>query len=260
MKLCKAIFNFPTCFAILLVSSVVGCTSSIPTTTNSPATILTGQKPGYGTPPKTMMPVPPWSIKNAFSYDFNRDGMQDWVVVASHNTHDDWLEHSLNIALSQPDGKLQAVTSSNFDPSEKGDVPWRMSAKLTGSGDLRITNNKYTPMGGSDHQNSYRFHFINGEFVLQEYTFGYGSSTRGSTFIFDLANYVYREQQAGRCDYAPDQPCLGTKDAKLGNVPKVTLRDFGGFYALGNAPKRVSPDLDGANLDNVQFFKKYVAK
>ena len=56
-----------------------------------------------------------------------------------------------------------------------------MSAKLTDSGDSRITNNKYTPLGGSDHQNSYHFRFINGEFVLQEYSFGYGSSTRGST-------------------------------------------------------------------------------
>ncbi len=237
----RMFFNY---LIILLSIGVAGCKVTTQVKVNTANTILAGQKAQQGTPPPTLMPTAPWAVKNAFSYDFNRDGKPDWVVVANYNTHNEWLKHSLNIALSQPAGKLQPVVSSNFDPSEKGDVPWRMSAMLTDSGDLRITNNKYTPMGGSDNQNSYRFRFINGEFVLQEYSFGYGSSTRGSTFMFDLANHNYSKQDAGRCDYEPKPPCEGTQDAKMVNVPKLTLTNFGSAY--------------GANPSNTDYFENYI--
>lgn len=240
-------YNFSAGFLTLLCVTLTSCNVSAPTKVEARNNWV-GQKPINGSSPKALN-LSSKAAANAFGYDFNRDGVADWVVSGN-----------FSIYLSQPGGTFKQLPASSFDPSEKGEEPWRMSAKLTDSGDLRITNNKYTPLGGSDHQNSYRFRFINGEFVLQEYSFGFGSSTRGSTYIFDLANHVYREQQAGRCDYAPEQPCPGTNDAKLGNVPKVTLRDFGGFYALGNAQPRVSPDLEGINPDNLRFFQKYILK
>lgn len=195
-----------------------------------PITPLTGQKIIEGNPP-VALGLTANQTREAFGYDFNRDGIPDWVTSGSFSVH-----------LSQPNGTFQRVATSSFDPS--GEMPWLMSAMLTDSGDLRITNNKYTPMGGSDNQNSYRFHFINGEFVLQEYTFGYGSSTRGSTFMFDLANHTYRKQDAGRCDYEPKPPCEGAQTVKMLDVPKLTLTDFGSAY--GNSP------------DNTRFFEKYI--
>lgn len=215
---------------IVSLALLAGCNASTPTKADAPTAVLTGQKPIKGNPPQSLN-ISPTNAKFAFGYDFNRDGVPDWVTSGSFSVH-----------LSQPGGTFHRVATSSFDPS--GEIPWLMSAMLTDSGDLRITNNKYTPMGGSDNQNSYRFRFINGEFVLQEYSFGYGSSTRGSTFMFDLANHVYRKQDAGRCDYEPKPPCEGTQDAKMVNVPKLTLTDFGSAY--------------GANPSNTDYFEKYI--
>ena len=161
--------TFFLCFlAALLLKGLAGCNATLPNKADI-GEALTGQKPIQGKPPAALN-LSPEKTRNAFGYDFNRDGVADWVTSGN-----------FSIYLSQPDGTFKQLPASSFDPSEKGEEPWRMSAKLTDSGDLRITNNKYTPLGGSDHQNSYRFRFINGEFVLQEYSFGFGSSTRGST-------------------------------------------------------------------------------
>ncbi len=214
---------------ILLSGSLTGCNTAMPVASDV-GTVLTGQKPTKGNPP-VALGLTANQTGEAFGYDFNRDGTPDWVTSGSFSVY-----------LSQPNGTFQRVATSSFDPS--GEIPWLMSAMLTDSGDLRITNNKYTPMGGSDNQNSYNFRFINGEFVLQEYTFGYGSSTRGSTFMFDLANHTYRKQDAGRCDHEPKPPCEGTQDVKMVNAPKLTLTDFGSTY--------------GNNPDNTRFFEKYI--
>lgn len=117
---------------------------------------------------------------------------------------------------------------SDFDPSNNSDEPWRVSAKLTDSGDLLITNNNASPFSSSDKQNSYRFRFVNGEFVLQEYTHGYTGHSFGKyrvSHLFDLANHTYRKSDTERCDYEPQAPCPSAVTKRLGSVPTMTLQN-----------------------------------
>ena len=117
---------------------------------------------------------------------------------------------------------------SDFDPSNNSDEPWRVSAKLTDSGDLLITNNNASPFSSSDKQNSYRFRVVNGEFVLQEYTHGYTGHSFGQyrvSHLFDLANHTYRKSDTERCDYEPQAPCPSAVTKRLGRVPTMTLQN-----------------------------------
>ncbi|HRJ54590.1 MAG TPA: hypothetical protein PLE99_17650 [Candidatus Thiothrix moscowensis] len=141
------------------------------------------------------------------------------------------------------------ASNASFDPGDKGrgDEPWRVSAKLTRNGDLLIINNSASPFSSSDKQNSYRFHFANGEFVLQEYTHGYTGHSVGkyrASYIFDLANHVYRKSDMERCDYEPEKPCPSAVTKRLGNVPTMTLGNFAGYN----------------KVDIVAGLEKYVAK
>ena len=213
---------------ISLLSVVAGCNATAPAKAEV-GTALTGQKPNQGTPPAALG-LATDQTRGAFGYDFNRDGVTDWVAVLSSPYRGDWYNHTVAVYLSQTGGSYQYVPINTFDPGDRGngDEPWRVSAKLTDSGDLLITNNNASPFSSSDKQNSYRFRFINGEFVLQEYTHGYSGHSYGKyrvSHLFDLANHTYRKSDTERCDEQPQKPCPSAVTKRLGSVPTMTLQN-----------------------------------
>lgn len=214
-------------FTILLVHGLASCNANQPEKADS-GTLLTGQKPIQGKPPDTLK-LSPAEAHQTFGYDFNRDKVTDWVDVA--NTPEQY-DYAVAVYLSQPDGGYLDVNPVSFNPGGAYDEPWRVSAKLTDSGDLLITNNNASPFSSSDKQNSYRFRLIKGEFVLQEYTHGYTGHSFGkyrTSHIFDLANRTYRKSDTERCDYEPQKPCPSAVTKRLGNVPTLNLRNFAGY-------------------------------
>lgn len=247
MKLNRNTSRTFTCFAILITVTLSGCNATLPDKTDS-GTPLSGQKPIQGKPPAALN-LSPEKARNAFGYDFNRDGVADWVVVASQQYNDDWYNYAVAVHLSQPGGTYQDVSPSTFDPGDHGNgmEPWAVSANLTDSGDLLITNHNTSPFSSSDKRNSYRFRFIKGDFVLQEYTHGYSGHSSGkyrTAYIFDLANHTYRKSDTERCDYEPQKPCPSAITKRLGTVPTMTLGNFAGY----------------ANADIVRDLEKYVVK
>jgi hypothetical protein len=157
-------YRFLLCgFAVLLSCFSVACSSITPEKAKS-GIILTGQKSVQGKPPASLN-LSPEKARNAFGYDFNRDGVADWVVVASQQYNDDWYNYAVAVHLSQPGGTYQDVSPSTFDPGDHGNgmEPWAVSANLTDSGDLLITNHNTSPFSSSDKRNSYRFRFVKGD-------------------------------------------------------------------------------------------------
>lgn len=215
------------CFAVLLLGNLASCNTTLPEKADS-GTSLTGQKTIQSKPPAALN-LSPLAAHQTFGYDFNRDRVTDWVDVA--NTPEQY-DYAVAVYLSQPDGSYRDVNPVSFNPGRAYDEPWRVSAKLTDGGDLLITNNNASPFSSSDKRNSYRFRFIGGEFVLQEYTHGYTGHSFGkyrTSYIFDLANHTYRKSDTERCDYEPQKPCPSAVTKRLGNVPTLNLRNFAGY-------------------------------
>ena len=228
---------------IFMLSGLTSCNITAVAKANSANPVLAGQKTIYGNPP-TALGLSADQARNAFGYDFNRDGVADWVVSTSQRSREAWETHSLFIHLSQPNGTFRQVANSNFDPGGGGDEPWGVSVKLTNSGDLLSTNHNTSPFSSSDKRNSYRFRFVGSDFVLQEYTHGYSGHSYGKyrvSYIFDLANQTYRKSDTERCDNEPQKPCPSAVSKRMSNAPILTLGNFGGY----------------AKVDNVNELEKY---
>lgn len=115
-------------FSVCLTTLLSGCNATAPAKAEV-GTALTGQKPNQGTPPAALG-LATDQTRGAFGYDFNRDGVADWVVVLSSPYRGDWYNHNVAIYLSQTGGIYQNVPTSTFDPGDRGngDEPWRVSA------------------------------------------------------------------------------------------------------------------------------------
>ncbi len=207
---------------IALAAGISGCTN---TPTSLGENTLSGQKAIKGPPPPQLVPQ---GAGAEFGYDFNRDGTTDWVLKGGGKTID-----TVIIQLSQPGGKYKTITQNQFDPDiaeQSYNFDWRVTTKLTDSGELYITNNNIDPMSSSDAMSSYRFRFINGEFVLRGYTHGYTGHTWGRyrhSYIYDLAKLTMQESDTERCDETPEEPCKTAKTYQLRpGVPKITLEKF----------------------------------
>lgn len=242
----KISINLISSSFIFMLSGLTSCNITTVAKANSAHPVLAGQKTIYGNPP-TVLGLSAGQARGAFGYDFNRDGVTDWVVSTTQRSYEAWETHSLFIHLSQPNGTFRQVVNSNFDPSDGGDEPWGVSVKLTDCGDLLITSHNTSPFSSSDKRNSYRFRFVGSDFVLQEYTHGYSGHSYGKyrvSYIFDLANRIYRKSDTERCDNEPQKPCPSAVSKHLGNVPTMTFGNFGGH----------------AKVDLVADLEKYVAK
>jgi hypothetical protein len=235
MKRNKISVIFSACLTTLLAGSLVSCNAMTPAKADA-ETILSGQKAIQGSPPKSLN-LSADQARGAFGYDFNRDGVADWVVSTSQHSRETWITHSLSVHLSQPDGTFRQVATSSFDPGDGGDEPWGVSVTLTDSGDLLITNHNTSPFSNSDKRNSYRFRWAAGDFVLQEYAHGYSGHSFGNyraSYIFDLAHHTYRKSDTERCDERLEKPCASATTKRLGNLPTLTLGNFGGYAAVDN--------------------------
>ncbi|WP_020397147.1 hypothetical protein [Thiolinea disciformis] len=202
--------------------------------------------------PASLQPSGVWELKSALSADFNQDKQADWVVVAYRRMSPEWFKHQVSIYMSQPNGTYQRVVNSSFDPSDSDGDAWRVDARLLAGNELYISNNTTNPFSSRNYQNSYKLRWLSGRWVLREYSFGYGSSTGGSTIVADLVQQKYRKLANGRCDYTPDHTCRGAKVNNLVRVPTIILRDSD----FVSQPKLA--DLSTKQVDNVRVFERFL--
>lgn len=221
---------------LILLVSLSACTTSTvvdtPTSKQNPSLPLVGQKAIQGQPPAHALPIGFQAGQfSSFGYDFNRDGVADWVLVQTGQG----LESldTLIIKLSQSDGSFKTISTNQFDPdleAQTYNFDWKVRAKLTDSGELYIQNNNTSPMSNSDAMSSYRFKFIGNNFLLRTYAHGYTGHAFGryrQSFIYDLVKSTLQESKTERCDDHLDQPCASAKTYRLkSGIPTITLEDF----------------------------------
>ena len=197
-------------------------------TKSSATTVLKNQKPIKGLPPAHLnLAVKGATQYKSFGYDFNRDGITDWVMVQEGKTIDNVV-----IKLSQPNKQYKTLTQDQFDPDielQSYNFDWKVNIKLTDSGELYIQNNNTDPMSSSDAMSSYRFKYMDNAFVLRGFTHGYTGHAWGKyrrSYLYDLAKNIYQESDTERCDNSPEKACKSAKTFKLKPMPKYTFSSF----------------------------------
>ncbi|HPY39614.1 MAG TPA: hypothetical protein PLM98_03765 [Thiolinea sp.] len=246
-----------TYLSILLLSNLAACSSSVPSSTPQQPTSTTSQAPVANKPvqpakpavtgstklPEDLMPTG-MTLLNAFSHDFNADGVLDWVVVAKQDAGNGFYIRHPFVHLSQANGHYKQLVNSPFESAWTEKRHPGFTVKLVGNDLLIISGpekqSELPPTNGPNEisiRQSYLFHFTQGDFVLQQYTHGstfvyQGKATHDSR-IYDIPKGIYRGSTTSdtRCDFAPNQEC----NAKFGwnktvaNYPTLHLSTFKRF-------------------------------
>ncbi|MFZ1389750.1 MAG: hypothetical protein WBP46_18515 [Thiolinea sp.] len=237
--------------SIFLLGNLAACSTTLPMSTEQKPTSATNKpvepsKPAVTSStklPEDLMPTG-MTLLNAFSHDFNADGVLDWVVVAKQDAGNGWFIRHPFVHLSQTNGEYKQLVNSPFESAWPEKRRAGFTVKLVGNDLLIISGpekqSELPPTNGPNEisiRQSYLFHFTQGDFVLQQYTHGstfvYRGKASHDSRIYDIPKRIYRGSTTSdtRCDFSPNQEC----NARFGwnktvaNYPTLHLSTFKRF-------------------------------
>lgn len=184
------------------------------------------------------------SLLSSFKYDFNRDGMADWVIVAKQEVGNGFYIRPVFVYLSQPNGQYQQLVQSPFESAWPASRQPGLTVKLQGNDLLIISGpEKFSDLPPTNGPNeislrqSYLFQYTQNDFILQQYTHGssfvYQGKVTHDSYIFDLPTRAYRGNRVGkqRCDFTPNQVCKDqfAWNKTVASYPILSLSSFKRF-------------------------------